>query len=766
MRSIIQDSHFSDEPAFEYEPNLPIRHDFNGYWKCSAAELDLVQTDRLTANDSDGTPDAANDKLLTTAPAYQTGPLGNYYQPASGPLYNGGSRTPGEAGMFHYATQVNQTKEGAEGGNVNIGLHYVATANSSSTTPKDTDGDGVYDYVENWHGDGDTGAGRTHTDYETDWNNPTTDTDPNTSVPIADAVNTKYDNIDLSGSGLTGWVKKALGLQPFNPINPLALIQVAGNDQNVISFEVPINYAAVQNAGVIGLNVDGHNIAVGKVSQALNGNTLFTWNSSYDTPGQHYLQVEIMSTAAAAVGGELMVEDDSDDAEVFRADTPPVQPNMGVIVPFYSANIVQLFRNNAMFNDNGASLNVLAAEPSATYTIDVYDPSTTPATLLAHSTGSAAGGVINENWPGTKLDGSQFTGNAVQVVYDVPPANPTTVTLNRLASSETSGAHDGFEFAYFYTPTKSTSMRSAYGAPNGNEGQLWRGMKRAVNGLFSPQTVSWGSPNYYLSGFNYYDFQGGNPHGNGSIWGYPGYLASAADLNVMVADMLNADVKNMYISGHGSSTYIGSGPVPPVLYKLSQQMADDTRNTDYYWGDSGAPGNPYRFVFLDGCETAMEDFWLKAFGILPLAPSAAGNNPALGPQAFVGWGGKSTDWTGEIRYRLFGTFAEKKSICIAWSYSQTLADFYELWQTDLYSLKECLDYASTADQRNQVPLSVGLRRKFTCKSTLGPYPYQSFELKNCWVSWPAPIYVIGHSGLTRNGIKPAHDGDPLYTRKW
>lgn len=746
----------------------PLDHDYNAYWPRTVAELesDPWYVDHLLANTTDRSPgDTVNNRELGATPAYQSGPLGDYYLATSSELYSTspdkrGSRTVAEAGLYHYTTRTDQTKDGAQTGNVIIGRHYVAAASSSSTLPKDTDSDGIHDFVENWHGDGDTGVNRVHTDYETDWNNPTTDTDPDTSTPIADSLNAKYDNIDLSGSGLTGWVKKALGLQPFSPINPLVLTQVAGNNQNVISFEVP-NYDAVQNAGFIALNVDGHNMTVGSGSRAPNGNTLLTWNSSYDTPGQHYLQVEIMSSAPAE-GGELMVEDDSDDAEVFAADTPPAQRNMGVIVPFYSANMVQLFRNNSMFNDNGASLNVLAAEPSAAYTIDVYDASTM--TLLAQKTGSAMNGIISENWPGTYSNGSQFSGNTVQVVYNVPPASPTTATLNRVTSSETMGPHDGFEFAYFYTP-KSTSMRSAYGVQSGIEGSLWRGMKRAVNALLAPLGLAFGSPNYYVSGFNYYDFQGGNPHGNGSTWGYPGYLSSQADVNVMIADMTqNLDVKNMYISGHGNSTYVMSSAVQPFLYLDCQVIADDVGNTDFFWGASGAPGNPYRFVFLDACYTASGNFWPNAFGILPLAPNAAGNNPALGPQAFVGWGGLTTDWGSEIRYWPLGTYAERKSVCTAWSYSQTLGDFYEQWQTGLYSLKECLDYASTADQRGQVPLSVGPgRRKFTCYSNMGPSPYQSFSFKSR-VAFPARIYVIGHSGLMRNNWNPQHDGDPRYTR--
>ena len=43
---------------------------------------------------------AAHDQQLTTAPAYQTGPAGSFYLPTSSPLWNAGSRTAAEAGLF------------------------------------------------------------------------------------------------------------------------------------------------------------------------------------------------------------------------------------------------------------------------------------------------------------------------------------------------------------------------------------------------------------------------------------------------------------------------------------------------------------------------------------------------------------------------------------------------------------------------------------------------------------------------------------------
>ena len=119
------------------------------------------ETNRLVTTVTGG----GNDQTFSAPPPYQSGPLGDYYLPITTPLYHNGSRTAPDAGLYHYTTGVDQTKEGS-GHMVSIGLHYIATAGAASIKPKDSDNDSMPDYVENWHGDGDYTL---HTDTETDW---------------------------------------------------------------------------------------------------------------------------------------------------------------------------------------------------------------------------------------------------------------------------------------------------------------------------------------------------------------------------------------------------------------------------------------------------------------------------------------------------------------------------------------------------------------------------------------------------------------------
>jgi len=95
------------------------------------------------------TPIQGTDKVLTNSPVYLASYLGAYYYPTNdgmlSTLINAGSRCATNAGLYHFTTQSNQSKEANS--MVDIGFHYVAS-------PMDTDGDGLADYVEDRNGNG------------------------------------------------------------------------------------------------------------------------------------------------------------------------------------------------------------------------------------------------------------------------------------------------------------------------------------------------------------------------------------------------------------------------------------------------------------------------------------------------------------------------------------------------------------------------------------------------------------------------------------
>lgn len=112
----------------------------------------------------------SNNKVIATLD-FTSGPLGSYYYPTSGTnlytLVNAGSRGADAAGLYHYTTLIDQTKE--TNSVVDIGFHYVAADDSNA--PVDSDADGIHDYLEDRNGDG------AKQSIETDWNDPDTDYD-------------------------------------------------------------------------------------------------------------------------------------------------------------------------------------------------------------------------------------------------------------------------------------------------------------------------------------------------------------------------------------------------------------------------------------------------------------------------------------------------------------------------------------------------------------------------------------------------------------
>jgi hypothetical protein len=102
-------------------------------------------------------PTFASDVILTSSLNYQTGPLGNYYQPTNSPLINMGSTTADQVGLYHFTTLTNQLKE--TNSIVDIGYHHVAT--DAFGDPIDSNGDAVSDYVEDANGNGLNDLGET-----------------------------------------------------------------------------------------------------------------------------------------------------------------------------------------------------------------------------------------------------------------------------------------------------------------------------------------------------------------------------------------------------------------------------------------------------------------------------------------------------------------------------------------------------------------------------------------------------------------------------
>jgi hypothetical protein len=101
-------------------------------------------------------PTKSSDLILSTSPSYQVGPLGQYYQLLSGPVFNADTGTTADQlGLYHFTTVTNivGTYEIKETNSlVDISYHYVA--GDANGNPADFDGDGFPDYLEDINGNG------------------------------------------------------------------------------------------------------------------------------------------------------------------------------------------------------------------------------------------------------------------------------------------------------------------------------------------------------------------------------------------------------------------------------------------------------------------------------------------------------------------------------------------------------------------------------------------------------------------------------------
>ena len=119
-------------------------------------------------------------------------------------------------------------------------------------------------------------------------------------------------------------------------------------------------------------------------------------------------------------------------------------------------------------------------------------------------------------------------------------------------------------------------------------------------------------------------FSGGPSYQVGTVYFWPQILASGLN---------QSNCRDFVYMGHGSPTNIGNAG--NFLY--ASNVAATLGNN----GTLALPYNlhPYRFVFIDGCDTESSGDWATAFGIQPQAglTSQSFVNAGLRPRAFVGW---------------------------------------------------------------------------------------------------------------------------------
>jgi len=572
---------------FQTDPAAPLDFDYNGYYPLPASQTlynTLAYELSLTAGDTTALFSSTNDLgglhevTLDYALPYVSGAFGKYYLSTVTPLWQSGSRTAADAGLTQYTTFINQGKDSASQP-VNIGLHYVAATNA---LPLDSDGDGIPDFVEVENG--------------TDPNNAMTDGMTN------DIYNVAYDNVDLSGDGLVGRVKATLGMNPLDKSNPLVLNQViTGDEPQIATFEIPINFNTLTNIGEVNLLVDGSYVSWQGAYAGTNGNCRIQWNSIYNLPGQRLLQANLNITGMDIWG-------DTPDQNVFSAQ--------GLVSGFNSINTMQFDDTYLDFDDSGATLYATTpACPNASYTIELQ---TTDGQHIKTITNSTSSGVISENWDLTDDNGNTVTNDEVDAVFNVTLLDPGS-SSGKQRISKTGGLTDG-DFTIACAYNNGTIARN----------EMWDCVEYGVvDPLTSPpESGGSGTLTPYNSTFDDYTW-------SGDLNGYPGLLSSANDVKSLINNLTNSATRNFFMLGHGSVTDIGDGANPSQVDLDKNTVATALGNGYSLTSKAIQRKHPYRFTFLFGCHTADLPEWSDAFGIRQTVSVAQANRGLA--QAFVGW---------------------------------------------------------------------------------------------------------------------------------
>lgn len=726
----ILENNLFDGMQFYQNAAQPLDHDYNAYWTNAAFDLlfdefvvynGFTTSDQLAPASSDnGSTDGSNDKIFTSTPPYQSGPFGNFYMAPNTVLANSGGTTADQLGLYHYTTAIDQIVQGNSP--VDIGLHYLAASNGpAGWVPLDTDGDGIPDYVEDANGNGIVDSG---------------ETDPTTqyTVPgVWDPTNSVYDGIDLSGNGLVGDVKRALGMAAFGLDNPLVLKEAfTGQEPSMINFNLPLQFSTLTQAGHLILLIDGLEVSLFNSTQAPDGTSTLVWNSTYDTPGQHYMQAELTLNDTNIPSGSACIA-------------------CGPVVPFFSSNILQFFLSDSLFNTQTAFLDAQLPQSAAAYTIKLYDPSVTPPALVTTINGATTTGFIEEDWGVTNADGSPYLKDTVNAQFNVALAGSASgnaiKTLNRFNIGVVEGTPK-FDLLYVYTPQDNT-MQSAFDT----DGSVWEGMLNVVDTLTMPNST------YvtYNSGFDQYSSF------SGDSLSYPGYASSMEQItnsvclgnNGLFADMADPLTEDFYCYTHGSEASIFDSP-----HNVSISTSDIANLLGNQWSADSAVTllHPYRFVFMDCCFSAANcsstsgNAWTQAFGILPFDYASQQQRSVVGDQAFVGWAGEGQGLMEPLRSMdgLTG-LTQIDQEYVAQLYTQTLDYFYFQWMNG-NPVVICLAEACSA--RN-VPLPFPIPRNKRIY-----VPLLGFYIVN---QSTGPLCVIGHKGLTISTLDVQYDTIPGFS---
>jgi hypothetical protein len=401
------------------------------------------------------------------------------------------------------------------------------------------------------------------------------------------------------------------------------------------------------------------------MQNASDGTTLLVWNTPYDPPGQLLLQAALELTNMSS----------------YSASSSPVTTVFGPVITFQTANALQFDPLYSVYDSSSGATLYAVTTPGASYTIAVTDPNGNP--LNQFSGNADSSGVIYVPWNLTESGGQTYSGSSFNANFTVGSQTAASETLSQVGSLN---YPDG-DFTVAYA-TDVSSMQGYQPYQFTFDTMIQYGV---VNPLML-NTVDNPNPNAYTSDLN----KAALP--NAPAQGYAGYIAGTSDISgfdhskyasALITSLQDPATCNFYAFMHGSPSWIGdavSGKGEVTFYadSVGQALGNCTQwvHLPIFPVGISAPfpcvAHPYRFVFLDCCDTAGGTDWPKAFGI-PARQISSISDPKMA-RAFLGWTGDVFSFNG----------------LIANEYLYTLSTFFgSCWQPGGgNTLQYCVDFCT------------------------------------------------------------------------
>ena len=241
---------------------------------------------------------------------------------------------------------------------------------------------------------------------------------------------TEVPDLKIEGRPLSQILSnQAIAGLPLRLDQMLALRQVATTaEADIATFELLLSYDALTNIGTLRLLCDADpserawdEAIVQECQRGTNGNCRLVWDTSYDPPGQHFLQ--------AALIVDWRHSHSHQGSHVEQAI-----PLRGPLSSFVSTNTVQCFPHGDTYTDNGASFRVKLAQRVGSYSLELTAPS---GEHIHTITGSTTNGIVEVHWDllydGDKRYTKESFNSSWTVTFPDPPKPGSTNSTHAAA---------------------------------------------------------------------------------------------------------------------------------------------------------------------------------------------------------------------------------------------------------------------------------------------------------------------------------------------